>query len=96
VTDKIKYEQPKLINLNGHLMSSGVAFCMNGSGATSACSSGGTPSANPCGSGTNATGGMCMTGTNAGSTCASNGNSAIGNCQYGSYASGTCLIGTGT
>ena len=91
----MKYEKPKLINLNEHSMSSEGQTCSNGSGYLGNCSTGYTPR-DFCTSGNNAISYSCNTGTNAGATCLGLGSSAIGTCQSGNYPSGTfCATGTG-
>jgi hypothetical protein len=90
----MKYEQPKLINLNGRSMSS-EGFCMPGSGEATTCQSGNT-AGGQCASGTNATGGSCGNGTYASGTCLGTGSHATGTCQNGNIAGGPfCASGTG-
>ena len=95
--EKMKYEKPKLINLNEHSMSSEGQSCITyGSGAMGFCQSGNTPTTYACADGTNATGSSCQTGTNAGGTCVG-GSSAKGSwCMTGTNATGICNPGIST
>jgi hypothetical protein len=94
----MKYEKPKLINLNAHSMSSeGLSCSAYGSGATGFCMSGRAPTTYACQAGTNATGSSCSsTGSNAGGVC-TGGSSAKGSwCMTGTNATGICNTGPST
>jgi hypothetical protein len=81
--DKMKYEKPKLVNLNEHLMSSEGANCSNGSSAAGFCTNGNGTTTFSCG-----------TGTNPATACQPTGISAGGGCNSGSYATSLCITGT--
>jgi hypothetical protein len=100
---KLKYEQPKLVDLSGEKAAYGED-CSGGSSAVGICWGGGSPT-NQCLSGNAASTNKCCTGTGPGSTA----NCQAGNCPqrhvtcspggtyctFGDYAGGsTCEVGT--
>jgi hypothetical protein len=99
---KLKYEQPKVVSLNGEMPAMGNTCC-NGSSVDYYCSNGGCPT-NDCSNGSNA-GFFCTTGNTAYSKCCTGNspgntyNCSAGNCPVRpagcSYGGTMCYGGSG-